>query len=147
MRRQRPGHREHPRAGRVADRADQPAHRASALEHEGPPLAPQSADARRSPPPAAELLPEARPRGLPRAHQGAGAAPVSVLAPGSAVPEFTLTTEDGETFTRDDLAGRTTVLVFYPAAFSSVCTDQFQILEEVLADIAAQGATVYGVSC
>ena len=65
---------------------------------------------------------------------------------GHAVPEFALKTEDGETFTRDDLAGKTTVLVFYPFAFSSVCTNQFQIYEEVLADFAAQGATLYGVS-
>jgi len=71
---------------------------------------------------------------------------VSVLPAGSDVPEFTLRREDGEPFTRDDLAGRTTVLVFYPAAFSSVCTDQFQILQEVLEDLAAQGATLYGVS-
>ncbi|MEA2217687.1 MAG: hypothetical protein QOJ35_313 [Solirubrobacteraceae bacterium] len=72
---------------------------------------------------------------------------MSVIAPGTEAPEFELRREDGEPFTRDDLAGTTTVLVFYPAAFSSVCTDQFQILEEVLADLAAQGATLYGVSC
>jgi peroxiredoxin (alkyl hydroperoxide reductase subunit C) len=71
---------------------------------------------------------------------------VSVLPAGSDVPEFTLKREDGEPFTRDDLAGTTTVLVFYPAAFSSVCTDQFQIYQEVLEDLAAQGATLYGVS-
>jgi peroxiredoxin len=71
---------------------------------------------------------------------------VSVLPAGSDVPPFSLRREDGEPFTRDDLAGRTTVLVFYPAAFSSVCTDQFQIYEEVLEDLAAQGATLYGVS-
>jgi len=71
---------------------------------------------------------------------------VSIIAPGSDVPEFTLRTEDGESFTRDDLAGKTTVLVFYPFAFSSVCTDQFQIYEEVLGDFAAQDATLYGVS-
>lgn len=71
---------------------------------------------------------------------------MSVLPAGSDVPEFTLRREDGEPFTRGDLAGNTTVLVFYPAAFSSVCTDQFQIYEEVLEDLAAQGATVYGVS-
>ena len=72
---------------------------------------------------------------------------MSIIAPGSDVPEFTLRREDGEPFTRDDLAGRTTVLVFYPFAFSSVCTDQFQIYEEVLADFAAQDVTLYGVSC
>jgi peroxiredoxin len=71
---------------------------------------------------------------------------VSIIAAGSEVPEFELKTEDGEAFTRDDLAGRTTVLVFYPYAFSSVCTDQFQIYQEVLDDFAAQDATLYGVS-
>jgi peroxiredoxin len=71
---------------------------------------------------------------------------VSILAAGSEVPEFTLKREDGEPFTRDDLAGQTTVLVFYPFAFSPVCTDQFQIYEEVLDEFAAKGATLYGVS-
>ena len=71
---------------------------------------------------------------------------MSILPAGSDVPEFTLRREDGEPFTRDDLAGRTTVLVFYPAAFSSVCTDQFQIYEEILDDVALHGATLYGIS-
>jgi len=71
---------------------------------------------------------------------------VTVLPAGSDVPQFTLRREDGEPFERDDLAGHTTVLVFYPAAFSSVCTDQFQIYQEVLEDLAAEGATLYGVS-
>ena len=72
---------------------------------------------------------------------------MSIIAPGTEVPEFTLKTEADEPFTREDLAGRTTVLVFFPAAFSSVCTDQFQIYQEVLEDFAEQGATLYGVSC
>jgi peroxiredoxin (alkyl hydroperoxide reductase subunit C) len=71
---------------------------------------------------------------------------VSIIAAGADVPDFTLKTEAGEPFTRDDLAGKTTVLIFYPFAFSSVCTDQLQIYEEVLDDFAAQGATLYGVS-
>ena len=71
---------------------------------------------------------------------------MSVLPAGSDVPQFTLRREDGEPFTRDDLAGRTTVLVFYPSAFSSVCTDQFQIYQEILEDLTAEGATLYGVS-
>jgi peroxiredoxin len=71
---------------------------------------------------------------------------VSIIAPGTPAPEFTLRTEDGGEFTRADLAGRTTVLVFYPNAFSPVCTDQFQIYEEVLDEFAARGATLYGVS-
>ena len=55
---------------------------------------------------------------------------MSIIEPGTAVPDFELKTEGGEPFTREDLAGKTTVLVFYPFAFSSVCTDQFQIYEE-----------------
>jgi peroxiredoxin len=71
---------------------------------------------------------------------------MSIIAPGAAAPEFRLKREDGSDFTREDLLGKTTVLVFYPFAFSPVCTDQLQIYEEALDDFAAQGATLYGVS-
>jgi peroxiredoxin (alkyl hydroperoxide reductase subunit C) len=70
-----------------------------------------------------------------------------IIAPGTPAPEFTLKAEDGEDFTRESLLGRTTVLVFYPFAFSPVCTDQFQVYEEVLSEFTEQGATLYGVSC
>ena len=70
-----------------------------------------------------------------------------MVAPGTPAPEFTLRTEDGAEFTRSDLLGHTTVLVFYPAAFSSVCTDQLQVYDEVLSEIADQGARVFAVSC
>src|SRR5206468_1651828 len=66
---------------------------------------------------------------------------------GDRVPEFVLRREGGAKFTRDDLAGHTTVLVFYPFAFSPVCTDQFNLYEEVLDEFSARGATLYGVSC
>ena len=71
---------------------------------------------------------------------------MSIIAAGAAAPEFSLAREDKETFARADLLGKTTVLVFYPFAFSPVCTDQLQIYEEALEDFAAQGATLYGVS-
>jgi peroxiredoxin len=74
-------------------------------------------------------------------------AEATVIAPGTPVPEFTLRTEDGEPFTQADLLGHTTVLVFYPFAFSPVCTDQFNLYEEVLGDFSERGATLYGVSC
>lgn len=71
-----------------------------------------------------------------------------VLVPGTAVPDFKLVTEDGEEFTRANLLGKTTILVFYPFAFSPVCTDQFQLYEEVREDLAREhGAVIYGVSC
>jgi peroxiredoxin len=72
---------------------------------------------------------------------------VSVLAPGTSAPTFKLTREDGEPFSEQDLRGKTTVLVFYPFAFSPVCTDQLQLYERELAQITADGAVIYGVSC
>ncbi len=71
----------------------------------------------------------------------------SVLEAGTPVPEFTLRREDGTEFTRADVQGATTVLVFYPFAFSPVCTDQLNLYQEMLDDFASRGATLYGVSC
>jgi peroxiredoxin len=72
---------------------------------------------------------------------------MSVIEPGTTVPPFKLAREDGEPFTEADLRGARTVLVFYPFAFSPVCTDQLQVYERELAQITADGAVVYGVSC
>jgi peroxiredoxin (alkyl hydroperoxide reductase subunit C) len=72
---------------------------------------------------------------------------VSALAAGTPVPDFTLRRGDGSEFARADLEGRTTVLVFYPFAFSPVCTDQLSVYHEVLPEFEARGATLYGVSC
>ncbi len=70
-----------------------------------------------------------------------------VVAAGTPAPDFTLRREDGSEFTRQDLLGNTTVLVFYPFAFSRVCTDQLNLYEEVLDEFKGRGATLYGVSC
>jgi peroxiredoxin (alkyl hydroperoxide reductase subunit C) len=72
---------------------------------------------------------------------------VSVLEPGTRVPEFRLSREDGSAFTRADLEGHTSVLVFYPFAFSPVCTEQLSVYQEVLDEFEVRGATLYGVSC
>jgi peroxiredoxin (alkyl hydroperoxide reductase subunit C) len=72
---------------------------------------------------------------------------VTVLGAGTPAPAFTLQTEDQKPFTQVDLRGHTTVLVFYPFAFSPVCTDQLQLYEEVLGDLTARGARIYAVSC
>ena len=57
-----------------------------------------------------------------------------MIEAGTPVPEFTLKRGDGSDFTAADLEGQTTVLVFYPFAFSPVCTDQLNLYEEVLDD-------------
>src|SRR3954462_9170290 len=70
-----------------------------------------------------------------------------VVEAGQSVPEFHLRRSNGDPFTREHLLGKTTVLVFYPFAFSPVCTDQLSLYNEVLEDFSARGATLYGVSC
>lgn len=71
----------------------------------------------------------------------------SVLAPGDPAPGLSLATADGGRFTERDLLGATTVLVFYPFAFSPVCTDQLTVYEEIRSEFDARGARLYGVSC
>ena len=71
---------------------------------------------------------------------------MSVLAAGTPAPRFTLKTADEEAFTQADLLGKTSVLVFYPYAFTPVCSDQLTLYEEVLPDLAQQGATIYAIS-
>jgi peroxiredoxin len=72
---------------------------------------------------------------------------MTVIPPGTRAPSFALARGDGGSFSERDLAGQTTVLVFYPFAFSPVCTDQLQLYENVLGELADRGARLYGVSC
>jgi len=70
-----------------------------------------------------------------------------VLEPGTPAPIFRLTQRDGEAFTEENLKGHGTVLVFYPFAFSPVCTDQLQLYEPLLEELRARGIELYAVSC
>jgi peroxiredoxin len=72
---------------------------------------------------------------------------MAVVAAGQPAPEFSLARGEGAPFTRADLEGKRTLLVFYPFAFSPVCTDQLSIYNELLADFAEHGVTLYAVSC
>ncbi len=72
---------------------------------------------------------------------------MSVIQPGTPAPEFTLAREDGESFTQEDLRGSYTIFVFYPFAFSPVCTDQLELYEGALGGFAERGVRLYGVSC
>jgi peroxiredoxin (alkyl hydroperoxide reductase subunit C) len=72
---------------------------------------------------------------------------VSPLRDGASVPQFSLKRAGDATFTEADLPGKTTVLVFYPFAFSPVCTDQLSLYDDLREEFTAKGATLYGVSC
>ncbi|HWT26290.1 MAG TPA: redoxin domain-containing protein [Solirubrobacteraceae bacterium] len=72
---------------------------------------------------------------------------MAVIGAGRPAPDFSLATYEGDPFTRADLLGRTTLLVFYPFAFSPICNDQLALYDAVLDEFEARGVTLYGVSC
>ena len=72
---------------------------------------------------------------------------MAVIAAGQPAPEFSLARAEGAPFTRADLEGHRTLLVFSPFAFSSVCTDQLSVYNDLLAEFGGHGLTLYGVSC
>ncbi|HEY6775753.1 MAG TPA: redoxin domain-containing protein [Thermoleophilaceae bacterium] len=69
-----------------------------------------------------------------------------MIEPGTPAPDFTLPDQDGTEVSLSDFSGRTVVLVFYPADFSPVCTDQLSVYQEVLPQLEQQGATMVGIS-
>jgi peroxiredoxin len=69
-----------------------------------------------------------------------------VIQPGSTAPNFSLRDQDGRKVSLADFRGQTVVLVFYPADFSPVCTDQLNLYQEVLDQLEERGAKVIGIS-
>jgi peroxiredoxin (alkyl hydroperoxide reductase subunit C) len=69
-----------------------------------------------------------------------------VIAPGTRAPDFSVRNQDGERVSLADFRGRKLMLVFYPADFSPVCTDQLSIYQEILPEVKDQGADLVGVS-
>jgi len=69
-----------------------------------------------------------------------------MIEPGSPAPDFTLPDQDGKRVSLSGFHGETVVLVFYPADFSPVCTDQLSVYQEVLPQLEEQGAKLVGIS-
>jgi peroxiredoxin len=69
-----------------------------------------------------------------------------MIAAGEPAPDFTLRDQDGERVSLSDYRGRRVLLVFYPADFSPVCSDQLSIYQEVKPEIAAKGVELVGIS-
>ena len=68
------------------------------------------------------------------------------LAQGDLAPEFSSTTQDGTPFSNADLAGKRTVLYFYPKDNTSGCTLEAKSLRDGKAELAAMGLQIVGVS-
>jgi peroxiredoxin len=65
---------------------------------------------------------------------------------GSKAPDFTLMNQDRQPVTLSQQRGKTVVLAFFPAAFSSVCTKELCTFRDSLATLNAAEAQVYGIS-
>jgi len=63
---------------------------------------------------------------------------------GESAPDFTLYDHDGEPWRLSDHRGRPVVLLFFPGAFTSVCTDELNTVNNHLSDF--DGAEVVGLS-
>jgi peroxiredoxin (alkyl hydroperoxide reductase subunit C) len=68
------------------------------------------------------------------------------LPPGTKAPEFALPSTLNGPVGPGDFRGRPVVLVFYPADWSPVCTDQLALYQEVTPEFEKYGAQLLGIS-
>ena len=73
-------------------------------------------------------------------------APMAKLKVGDAAPSFSLPDADGTLVSLSDYAGRRVIVYFYPAAMTPGCTTQAVDFSAALAEIAAAGFDVVGIS-
>ena len=79
-----------------------------------------------------------------------GRPPTPSPAVGDLAPDFRARNHHGETVTLHDLVAQTdgpVLLVFYPWAFSGICTSELGQLRSGHAELAAAGVRVVAVSC
>ena len=70
----------------------------------------------------------------------------SILTPGTAAPEFSLSVTPDQKLTLSELRGKPVILAFYPADWSPVCGDQMALYNEVLPEFQKFGAELLGIS-
>jgi peroxiredoxin len=65
---------------------------------------------------------------------------------GTRAPDFTLVNQDGKPVTLSAEGGHPVVLAFFPAAFSSTCTQELCTIRDQLASLNNTPVQVYGIS-
>lgn len=68
------------------------------------------------------------------------------LKPGDLAPDFTLTRDDGSSFTLSAQRGKRVVIYFYPEDDSGGCTDENVEFSDLSPDFAERGAVLIGIS-
>ncbi|AFM23375.1 redoxin domain-containing protein [Desulfomonile tiedjei] len=71
---------------------------------------------------------------------------MTALKPGTQAPEFSLSTTPDQKVCLSDLRGHPVVLVFYPADWSPVCSDQLALYNELRPEFAQFEAQIVGIS-
>ena len=66
---------------------------------------------------------------------------------GDPAPDFLLKNQHGEDISLSSLRGRPVVLVFFPFAFSGICTSELGEVRDHLAGLRSDGAEVLAISC
>src|SRR5712675_1405158 len=73
-------------------------------------------------------------------------ASMKILAPGVPAPDFSLPTTPDQKVSLSELRGKPVVLVFYPADWSPVCSDQLGLYNELLPEFSEFDAQIIGIS-
>ena len=69
------------------------------------------------------------------------------LKAGMIAPDFSLPSTPDQKVSLHELRGRPVVLVFYPADWSPVCSDQLGLYNELASEFAEFDAEIVGISC
>jgi peroxiredoxin len=69
-----------------------------------------------------------------------------MIQAGQPAPDFTLRDQDGEEVSLSDFRGHRVLLVFYPADFSPVCSEQLSVYQEVKPVLRESGVELVGIS-
>jgi peroxiredoxin len=68
------------------------------------------------------------------------------LPAGTPAPEFTLHSTPDQTVSLSEFQGQPVILVFYPADWSPVCSDELALYQELLPEFQRHGAELIGIS-
>lgn len=69
-----------------------------------------------------------------------------ILEAGKPAPDFTLNVTPDQKISLKELKGKPVILVFYPADFSPVCSDEISLYNEILPEFRKHRAEILGIS-
>lgn len=69
-----------------------------------------------------------------------------MLQPGQKAPEFTLFNSDKKEISLTDLRDKNVIVLFFPMAFTSVCTAELCEMRDTIGTYASLNATILGIS-